>query len=1352
MKRMKHALLLPFLLLCFQLSTIAQGSDFTDPVKEVYSYEVSGGLHAVLTFVHENGDESSGDFMLVTKYDGQTNPEQEISFGVYTKTNTSIEFTDAPESGCSNGGNYSYTLTDNILSFTRISDLCLSRFSVLTAQAFELVPPPEWDTEDHFVHIKETGESIVFVFAYNSDNPDVGMYRLATLPDGAAEPDAIVSEGEFQISESTLTLIDIAGNCSSAGMYSLVEGDMSITFTLQNDDCTERSALLDGNEFMYMDEPPPGEVEETYGYLLENGQIGFISFFHTEENELSGQFLIGSMEPEAQVPDAIISRGNYLIDGNSITFTDGMGSQCNVAGEYTFVEGDETIEFMVTNDACAARNELLTGGVLQNIDLLNMIPDTQETYGYMLPNGEIAAITFMYNSENPANGQFMIGTIIAGETQPTDIISLGNYTIAGTSITFDDEIGSHCTVQGVYEFTESENTVIYTLVSDDCAERSEILTGFPFVLLDYEQGDWDSEESYGYMMQDGLIAFVTFLYNSENENTGKYMIGTIYPEDEEPSTLVAVGSYVINENSVTFTSGLGSNCYTDGTYIMTLEGDNLTFEKVVDFCNLRVGVLTAATMKPLDFEDVDWDSEDTYGYMLPQGDIGFLSFLYNETAPETGNYVIGTADPNTFEPTGIISFGIFNKNDVSITFTDQIGGLCPAPGEYIYTDDENTITFTTIADDCMPRNEFLTAQPLPFLDEQTFDEYDVEEVFMYIQPDGQTGTYLGLTFNEDDPFSGTYMLGTGFPTEEEIDIPVSMGTYSIDGNSMVFLDIMNPECQSEGSYTFTDNNGTLEFTLVSDDCTNRRDLLTATPLVFFNEEAHEFDEEVIFGYPYSESIDAFLMLSFDEENDDTGDFIIGTIADDSDIPDKIITFGTFSITGNTVSFTNVFGGSCPSDAEYNFVKVGDNLTFTEISDDCTERLEILTGGTFSFYDEPEYDVIAYENSDGSVHYILLGEDDSYIMISESADSETVISHGMALIDDDNMEVSFLDYGQGSQCTNELVGTYSFMDNEDLNMVTFTKITDNCTARDEFLTGSPFYYIDDYWEDNLAPEVAYPIPDQVIEKDQPYMFVVPEATFSDPEGNPLIYAASRSNGASLPDWLTFNPETRTFEGTPPNQEIVQIAVSAFDEYFAEATDVFNLIVGPHTNIPVETYIQINIEVNTATITVSPDAFEGMGLGNIVTYLVTLSDGSDLPDWITFDPETLTFTVDLSKKKTTDSEVTDLNLMVTAVDEDEKNASVKFTLTAGEMTGIKQLEAADVKIYPNPSKGIFTLETTELHSTELHYTVTDVAGRTVVSKTNISAETQTIDLSAFPKGIYIMKISGKQMQSVVKLMVE
>ena len=65
-------------------------------------------------------------------------------------------------------------------------------------------------------------------------------------------------------------------------------------------------------------------------------------------------------------------------------------------------------------------------------------------------------------------------------------------------------------------------------------------------------------------------------------------------------------------------------------------------------------------------------------------------------------------------------------------------------------------------------------------------------------------------------------------------------------------------------------------------------------------------------------------------------------------------------------------------------------------------------------------------------------------------------------------------------------------------------------------------------ENLPPTAAS-LADQIAAEDQAFSYVVPE--FSDPDNNPLTYAAALDDGGTLPGWLSFSETNRTFSGTP-----------------------------------------------------------------------------------------------------------------------------------------------------------------------------------------------------------------------------
>ena len=76
--------------------------------------------------------------------------------------------------------------------------------------------------------------------------------------------------------------------------------------------------------------------------------------------------------------------------------------------------------------------------------------------------------------------------------------------------------------------------------------------------------------------------------------------------------------------------------------------------------------------------------------------------------------------------------------------------------------------------------------------------------------------------------------------------------------------------------------------------------------------------------------------------------------------------------------------------------------------------------------------------------------------------------------------------------------------------------------------------------NYVPYLANQIPAQTVQTGHLFSYTVPDSTFVDDDGNnTLTYSATLSDGSPLPVWLSFNPSTRTFSGTPT--EVVNLNV-------------------------------------------------------------------------------------------------------------------------------------------------------------------------------------------------------------------
>jgi VCBS repeat-containing protein len=96
--------------------------------------------------------------------------------------------------------------------------------------------------------------------------------------------------------------------------------------------------------------------------------------------------------------------------------------------------------------------------------------------------------------------------------------------------------------------------------------------------------------------------------------------------------------------------------------------------------------------------------------------------------------------------------------------------------------------------------------------------------------------------------------------------------------------------------------------------------------------------------------------------------------------------------------------------------------------------------------------------------------------------------------------------------------------------------------------------------NDAPVLAMPMLDQPASAGAPFAFTVPGGTFTDVD-SALTLSATLVGGAPLPAWLSFDPLSRTFTGTPPaGFGTVTVQVTASDG-ISQLTGTFRVIAPP-----------------------------------------------------------------------------------------------------------------------------------------------------------------------------------------------
>jgi len=94
----------------------------------------------------------------------------------------------------------------------------------------------------------------------------------------------------------------------------------------------------------------------------------------------------------------------------------------------------------------------------------------------------------------------------------------------------------------------------------------------------------------------------------------------------------------------------------------------------------------------------------------------------------------------------------------------------------------------------------------------------------------------------------------------------------------------------------------------------------------------------------------------------------------------------------------------------------------------------------------------------------------------------------------------------------------------------------------------------------APKLASQTPNQTWLQGASISFAVPMGTFTDPQGQPLAYAATLANGQALPGWLHFNAASDAFSGVvPAGIGTLSLMVTATDTSGLSAAETFQVTV-------------------------------------------------------------------------------------------------------------------------------------------------------------------------------------------------
>lgn len=192
-----------------------------------------------------------------------------------------------------------------------------------------------------------------------------------------------------------------------------------------------------------------------------------------------------------------------------------------------------------------------------------------------------------------------------------------------------------------------------------------------------------------------------------------------------------------------------------------------------------------------------------------------------------------------------------------------------------------------------------------------------------------------------------------------------------------------------------------------------------------------------------------------------------------------------------------------------------------------------------------------------------------------------------------------------------------------------------------------------------PLVATPIPTPpALTVGLPFRYQVPSDTFNE---FGLTYTASLAGGGALPTWLSFDPITRTFSGTPPTTAASNLAlqVLASDGQGGSVSAPVTLVVVPNLTPEVSLPIS-NQEASVGqefTLFVG-NTFRDPNPNDTIRLTAQYTAG-----WLKFDPTTSTFSGTPSQGDTDAFTAHIINVLFQASDHSNATATMEFIIAVG-----------------------------------------------------------------------------------------
>jgi hypothetical protein len=88
-------------------------------------------------------------------------------------------------------------------------------------------------------------------------------------------------------------------------------------------------------------------------------------------------------------------------------------------------------------------------------------------------------------------------------------------------------------------------------------------------------------------------------------------------------------------------------------------------------------------------------------------------------------------------------------------------------------------------------------------------------------------------------------------------------------------------------------------------------------------------------------------------------------------------------------------------------------------------------------------------------------------------------------------------------------------------------------------------------------------------------------------------------------------------------------------------------------------------------------------------------------------------------------------------------------AASSVGIGDHQLSDIRVYPNPTNGVFKVTGDNLKNYMMQVSVLDMSGKNIITKLCSGADDYTFDISQQPKGFYFVRLNSENTTLVKRI---